>query len=92
LSGGTGSGFFSLLVERLSVDYPKISKNAFLLYPSHNMSNNTVDMYNAVLSTSATLEHCDSVVMFDNESMYNVLKENIDLEYVDYSHLNNLVA
>ena len=32
--GGTGSGFTSLLLERLSVDYGKKSKLEFAIYPA----------------------------------------------------------
>ena len=32
--GGTGSGFASLLLERLSVDFPKKSKLTFSIYPA----------------------------------------------------------
>jgi hypothetical protein len=32
--GGTGSGFASLLMERLSVDFPKKSKLTFSIYPA----------------------------------------------------------
>ena len=32
--GGTGSGFSSLLMERLSGEYPKKSKLAFSIYPA----------------------------------------------------------
>ena len=32
--GGTGSGFSSLLMERLSVDYGKKSKLQFAVYPA----------------------------------------------------------
>ncbi len=32
--GGTGSGFTSLLMERLSVDYGKRSKLEFCIYPA----------------------------------------------------------
>ncbi|CAD8083288.1 unnamed protein product [Paramecium primaurelia] len=93
LSGGTGSGFSSLLLERLSVDYGvKVEKNAFLIYPSQEMSNNTVDAFNAVLATHMTIEHCDCVVMLDNQSMYKSIDSQIGLDYVDYTHLNNLVS
>ena len=34
VGGGTGSGFGSLLLERLSVDYGKKSKLDFTVYPS----------------------------------------------------------
>ena len=32
--GGTGSGFTSLLMERLSLDYGKKSKLEFAIYPA----------------------------------------------------------
>lgn len=34
VGGGTGSGFGSLLLERLSADYGKKSKLGFTIYPS----------------------------------------------------------
>ena len=36
--GGTGSGFSSLLMERLSVDYGKKSKLEFAIYPAPQVS------------------------------------------------------
>jgi tubulin alpha len=36
--GGTGSGFTSLLLERLSVDYGKKSKLEFSVYPAPQVS------------------------------------------------------
>lgn len=36
--GGTGSGFTSLLMERLSVDYGKKSKLEFAIYPAPQVS------------------------------------------------------
>ena len=39
--GGTGSGFTSLLLERLSVDYGKKSKLEFAIYPAPQVSTTT---------------------------------------------------
>merc|ERR1739848_406576 len=41
--GGTGSGFTSLLMERLSVDYGKKSKLEFAIYPSPQVSTAIVE-------------------------------------------------
>lgn len=38
--GGTGSGFTSLLMERLSVDYGKKSKLEFSIYPAPQVGPN----------------------------------------------------
>ena len=69
--GGTGSGFASLLMERLSVDYGKKSKLGFSIYPAPQVSTAIVEPYNAVLYTHTTLEHCDCAFLVDNQ----VLKE-----------------
>merc|ERR1719233_2281710 len=44
--GGTGSGFSSLLMERLSVDYGKKSKLEFAVYPAPQVSTAVVEPYN----------------------------------------------
>ncbi|KAF3854043.1 hypothetical protein F7725_014730, partial [Dissostichus mawsoni] len=46
--GGTGSGFTSLLMERLSVDYGKKSKLEFSVYPAPQVSTAVVEPYNAI--------------------------------------------
>ncbi|KAL0978259.1 hypothetical protein UPYG_G00168110 [Umbra pygmaea] len=45
--GGTGSGFTSLLMERLSVDYGKKSKLEFSIYPAPQVSTAVVEPYNS---------------------------------------------
>merc|ERR1712200_310215 len=45
--GGTGSGFTSLLMERLSVDYGKKSKLEFSVYPAPQVATAVVEPYNA---------------------------------------------
>uniref|UniRef100_A0A4W3H8H0 Tubulin alpha chain n=1 Tax=Callorhinchus milii TaxID=7868 RepID=A0A4W3H8H0_CALMI len=54
--GGTGSGFTSLLMERLSVDYGKKSKLEFSIYPAPQVSTAVVEPYNSILTTHTTLE------------------------------------
>ena len=50
--GGTGSGFASLLMERLSVEYGKKSKLAFSIYPAPQVATAVVEPYNSVLYTT----------------------------------------
>ena len=64
--GGTGSGFTSLLMERLSVDYGKKSKLEFSIYPAPQVSTAVVEPYNSILTTHTTLEHSDCAFMVDN--------------------------
>jgi tubulin alpha len=58
--GGTGSGFTSLLMERLSVDYGKKSKLEFAIYPApqvHHCDKPTFNSY-CSLPSNLPLEVC----------------------------------
>jgi len=92
VGGGTGSGFGSLLLERLSVDYGKKSKLDFTVYPSPQVSTAVVEPYNSILSTHSLLEHTDVAVMLDNEAIYDICRRSLDIERPTYTNLNRLVA
>jgi hypothetical protein len=49
--GGTGSGFTSLLMERLSAEYPKKAKLEFAIYPAPHVSSN----FNSIQSLRKTI-------------------------------------
>ncbi|VEL33850.1 unnamed protein product [Protopolystoma xenopodis] len=72
--GGTGSGFTSLLMERLSVEYGKRSKLEFSVYPAPRISTAVVEPYNSILTTHTTLEHSDCAFMVDNEAIYDICR------------------
>merc|ERR1712096_79169 len=78
--GGTGSGFTSLLMERLSVDYGKKSKLEFSIFPAPQISSAVVEPYNSILTTHTTLEHSDCAFMVDNEAIYDICRRNLDIE------------
>ena len=90
--GGTGSGFSSLLMERLSVDYGKKSKLEFAIYPAPQVSTAVVEPYNSILTTHTTLEHSDCAFMVDNEAIYDICRRNLDIERPTYTNLNRLIS
>uniref|UniRef100_A0A1I8A5P0 Tubulin alpha chain n=1 Tax=Steinernema glaseri TaxID=37863 RepID=A0A1I8A5P0_9BILA len=90
--GGTGSGFSSLLMERLSVEYGKKSKLEFSIYPAPQVSTAVVEPYNSILTTHTTLEHSDCSFMVDNEAIYDICRRNLDIERPSYVNLNRLIA
>jgi len=90
--GGTGSGFTSLLMERLSVDYGKKSKLEFAVYPAPRVSTAVVEPYNSILTTHTTLEHSDCAFMVDNEAIYDICRRNLDIERPTYTNLNRLIG
>ncbi|QQP49014.1 Tubulin alpha chain [Caligus rogercresseyi] len=90
--GGTGSGFTSLLMERLSVEYGKKSKLEFSVYPAPQVATAVVEPYNSILTTHTTLEHSDCSFMVDNEAIYDICRRNLDVERPRYSNLNRLIG
>ncbi|CAK9807698.1 Tubulin alpha-8 chain [Anthophora quadrimaculata] len=92
LSGGTGSGFGTRLLQNLSRDYPKQVTLDFVLYPSPNISTVIVEPYNAVFTTHGALEHVDCCFLFDNEALYDICSRNLDVDDPTYTNLNRLQA
>jgi len=90
--GGTGSGFTSLLMERLSVDYGKKAKLEFAVYPAPQVSTAVVEPYNSILTTHTTLEHSDCAFMVDNEAIYDICKKNLGVERPSYGNLNRMIG
>ena len=71
-NGGTGSGFGSLLTERMSVDYGngKTIKSSITVMPSPNISTEIIELYNATLSIHNQIEYEDLSICVDNERLY----------------------
>ncbi|XP_074096132.1 tubulin alpha-1C chain [Cotesia typhae] len=92
VGGGTGSGLNSLLMEHLCYTFPKKTKLEFVIYPSPNMSTAVVEPYNAVLSTHLSLNENICAFMFDNEALYDVCRQKLDLDRPKYSNLNRLIS
>ncbi|XP_066920350.1 tubulin alpha-1C chain-like [Clytia hemisphaerica] len=90
--GGTGSGFTSLLMERISIEYGKKSKLEFAIYPAPQVSTAVVEPYNSILTTHTTLEHTDCTFMVDNEAIYDICRRNLDIDRPTYSNLNRLIG
>merc|ERR1712209_200011 len=90
--GGTGSGFASLLMEKLSVEYGKKSKLGFSIYPAPQVATAIVEPYNAVLYTHTTLEHCDCAFLVDNQAIYDLSQKSLGVQTPTYTNLNRIIA
>jgi len=90
--GGTGSGFGSLLMERLSVEFGKLPKIVWALHPSQNVMSNVLEHYNTVLAAHALLEHSDATIFFDNESLYNLAETQLEIDNTSLVHANRIIA
>ena len=51
-----------------------------------------VEPYNAILTTHTTLEHSDCSFMVDNEAIYDICRQNLDIHRPSYQHLNRLIS
>ena len=85
-------GFGSLLMERLSIEYGKKSKLSFSIYPAPQVSTAIVEPYNAILHTHTALEHCDVSFLVDNEAIYDLCKNNLEIARPTYTSLNRMIA
>ncbi|XP_043268934.1 tubulin alpha chain-like [Venturia canescens] len=90
--GGTGSGFTTLMLERLTADYGKKSKLDFAVYPAPHISTSVVEPYNSVLTTHGTLDFEDCCFIVDNEALYDTCTRNLGVESPTYTNLNRLQA
>ncbi|XP_065226238.1 tubulin alpha-8 chain-like [Planococcus citri] len=92
MGGGTGSGLTSLLMEHLTAEYGKKHKLQFIIYPSPRLSTTVVEPYNAVLTTSDTIESSNCAFLTDNEALYDICSRHIDMELPTYVDLNRILA
>lgn len=89
--GGTGSGFTSVLLEKMADSFGKTNKFEFAIYPSPRLSTAIVEPYNSVLTTNVGLECSDCAFIVDNEAIYKILY-GINIERPTYLNLNRLIA
>lgn len=91
-SGGTGSGFSTLLMERLSIDYGKKTKITFSVFSSLPFSSSITSPYNEVFTIHKLLEYSEAAFVIDNEAVYDICRRNLDIERPNYENLNKLIA
>ncbi|KAI6661015.1 Alpha-tubulin [Oopsacas minuta] len=90
--GGTGSGFTSLFLTKLMVDYLKKDKVECGIYPSSRISTAMVEPYNTIHTAQASMDYATCSLLFDNEAVYNICQYNLDIERPSYIHLNKLIS
>jgi len=92
VGGGTGSGLGALILERIALEYRKKSKIGFEIYPSPKISTCIVEPYNAVLTTHWLLDHTEISIVLDNEAIYGICQNQLDIDRPSYADLNILIG
>ena len=94
ISGGTGSGFGSAVLERLNDRYPKKLVNTYSVFPNQSdaASDVVVQPYNSLLTLRRLCENADSVVVLDNTALESIAVERLRLKTPSFAQINNLVS
>ena len=83
----------TLLIERLDVDFPKVTFVNNLLYASNSSDVEIVtEPYNVVLSTQSLIEHSDIVIMNTNAGLSSYCKNHLGIEAPHLRDYNKLQA
>ncbi|CAF4192959.1 unnamed protein product, partial [Adineta steineri] len=72
LIGGTGSGFGSLLIDKLREEYPDCAMMTFSSLTSSETCEHLIEPYNIVLSIQHLIENVDATYFFDNETLHKI--------------------
>ncbi|KAK9500005.1 hypothetical protein O3M35_002921 [Rhynocoris fuscipes] len=92
LTGGTGSGFHSLIDDLLSDNYNKKRLLEVALIPSSQLSTSVVEPYNTVLATNAAMDKTNCVMLIDNEAIYNICSKKLHLDIPGYNNINRIIS
>ncbi|CAK60855.1 unnamed protein product (macronuclear) [Paramecium tetraurelia] len=92
VGGGTGSGLGTLLLERLQEDYLKQIRIGINIYPYPNNDTAIIESYNAILATQYLQKFADVCILFDNQAVYGICNNALDIQNPSYTNLNRLIA
>ena len=102
ISGGTGSGMGSCLLEKLSDEYKKATTMTYSVFPGEESKDVNVLPYNEVLTLKRLVNNTDAVVVLDNTALasitnpkitgYTKKKEENELETLEMKNERNSFA
>ncbi|CAD8182667.1 unnamed protein product [Paramecium octaurelia] len=92
ISGGFGSGYTTLLSSLLKTQYQKSISFSFCLMPSPNYSNNVIESYNSIMSLNSMVEAFDGVILLQNEAIYQIIENQLDIEFPSYNEVNQVIT
>ena len=92
LGGGTGSGLGSLLQSKLNEEYCTKTMKTYAVMPSWRESEAETNVYNTMLSIGPHIENGQLSVLFDNEALHGICKEQLQIEEPTYADLNRVMA
>mmetsp|Transcript_59532 Transcript_59532/g.94723 ORF Transcript_59532/g.94723 Transcript_59532/m.94723 type:complete len:711 (-) Transcript_59532:245-2377(-) len=92
LGGGTGSGFGTLVLNRLRDLYPDRISCTYSVYPAPKVSDIVVEPYNALLSISHLMETSDETFVIDNQSLIQISDKVLKQKSPSFEQLNWVIS
>ncbi len=96
IGGGTGSGFGSMLLNKLSEEYSSKILFNFSVLPGSSSelgpSDVVVEPYNALLSLNSIVENSHLALPIENSSLYRICTKNLGMKEVSFADINYLIA
>ncbi|KAI3920992.1 hypothetical protein MKW92_046623 [Papaver armeniacum] len=72
MRGGTGSGMKTLLISKISEEYPDRMMLTFSMFTPPKVSDTVMEPYNATLSVHQLVENADESMVCDTEAFYDI--------------------
>ncbi|VDL84376.1 unnamed protein product [Nippostrongylus brasiliensis] len=93
VSGGTGSGMGSLILEKIRDRFPKKVIQTYSVFANHeDTSDVIVHPYNSVLSMERLIDYPDHVIVIDNAALNRLAAGKFETQQPTFDHINSLVT
>ena len=92
VAGGTGSGFGTLMLQKLREEYPDAMLCTYSVLPSPLVSDSVVEPYNATLALHHIIDEVDMTFCFDNEALVNMCVHRMQVPSPTYADMNHFLS
>ncbi|CAD8184732.1 unnamed protein product [Paramecium octaurelia] len=93
IGGGFGGGFTSKILDLLSSDLEKVTKaTVSVLSSNHSLQSSLLEPYNSILTLKYLKEKADMSIMLENQALYKVANQQLDIDNPNFSTINRMIA
>ena len=92
VSGGTGGGLSSLLLEKLCVSYTKFNRICFNIIPSLYESESVIVPLSFVLAFRYFIENAHLNILYENSSLAKICEKFLKIENPSLEDMNKIIA
>uniref|UniRef100_A0A915EL61 Tubulin gamma chain n=1 Tax=Ditylenchus dipsaci TaxID=166011 RepID=A0A915EL61_9BILA len=93
ISGGTGSGLGSKIMEQVKDRFPKsILQTSSVFANANDETDVVVSPYNSMLTLDWLVEYPDFVIVLENAALYRVATETMRVQKPSVEHINSMVS